>query len=275
MKSVFDSTTVNGLELKNRLVRSATWEGLADPDGGVNEALVDVHRGLADGGVGLIITGYMAVRTEGRQSPTQLLVESDDRIPGLLTLLGAALLVVLAASGMKNLRFTTNYRVFFSEENPQLQALEAVNRELKRQPVEVQLRRRLERLGPTYIKLGQILSLREDLLPKSITDELQNLLDRLPVVTFERFQELIENDLGFQRSQRVTGILEFIGVYVNSDDLHILISQVLQGCQSDPGRNPKQPKAKFPGQQSCEFFRFSAASDKRLCDHECMLAVVA
>ena len=45
-----------------------------------------------------------------------------------------------------------------------------VNRELRRSPVEVQLRRRLEKLGPTYIKLGQILSAREDLLPKSVTE---------------------------------------------------------------------------------------------------------
>lgn len=82
-KSVFETTTINGLELRNRLVRSATWEGLADPDGGVNGALIDVHRDLADGGVGLIITGYMAVRAEGRQQSTQLLVEKDDRIPGL------------------------------------------------------------------------------------------------------------------------------------------------------------------------------------------------
>src|SRR5262245_11662820 len=42
-------------------------------------------------------------------------------------------------------------------------------------PFPVQFRRRLELLGPTYIKLGQILSLREDLLPKPITDELKNL----------------------------------------------------------------------------------------------------
>jgi ubiquinone biosynthesis protein len=62
-------------------------------------------------------------------------------------------------------------------------------------PFPIQFRMRLEILGPTYIKLGQILSLRRDILPASITDELQNLLDRLPVVTFERYQELIEADL--------------------------------------------------------------------------------
>lgn len=70
-----------------------------------------------------------------------------------------------------------------------------VDRSLVDQPFPVQLRVRLERLGPTYIKLGQILSLREDILPKSITTELKNLLDRLPVVSYERYVELIEQDL--------------------------------------------------------------------------------
>ena len=71
-----------------------------------------------------------------------------------------------------------------------------VDRALRDLPFPVQLRRRLEILGPTYIKLGQILSLREDLLPKSVTDELKNLLDRLPAVPFDRFVELIARDLG-------------------------------------------------------------------------------
>jgi ubiquinone biosynthesis protein len=62
-------------------------------------------------------------------------------------------------------------------------------------PFPVQLRRRLEILGPTYIKLGQVLALRQDILPASITDELKNLLDRLPVVPFDRYVGLIEEDL--------------------------------------------------------------------------------
>ncbi len=71
-----------------------------------------------------------------------------------------------------------------------------INRELKREPVEVQLRRRLERLGPTYIKLGQILSAREDLLPPKVTNELKNLLDKLPAVPYPMFFELVSKHLG-------------------------------------------------------------------------------
>ncbi len=71
-----------------------------------------------------------------------------------------------------------------------------VQRKLARQPFPVQLRRRLEMLGPTYIKLGQVLSLREDLLPRPVTDELKNLLDRLPAVPYDRFLELVAEGLG-------------------------------------------------------------------------------
>ncbi len=70
-----------------------------------------------------------------------------------------------------------------------------LDRELRDRPFEIQLRKRLETLGPTYIKLGQILSLREDLLPRAITDELKNLLDRLPAVPYERFLELLEEEI--------------------------------------------------------------------------------
>lgn len=71
-----------------------------------------------------------------------------------------------------------------------------LRRELRDAPFPVQLRRRLELLGPTYIKLGQILSLREDILPKSVTSELRRLLNQLPVVPFARYRELVEDGLG-------------------------------------------------------------------------------
>ncbi len=71
-----------------------------------------------------------------------------------------------------------------------------VRRDLRDASFAVQLRRRLELLGPTYIKLGQILSLREDLLPHEVTEELRHLLNRLPAVSFEDFSALVEQDLG-------------------------------------------------------------------------------
>lgn len=71
-----------------------------------------------------------------------------------------------------------------------------VKRDIRQHPIEVQLRRRLELLGPTYIKLGQVLALREDILPSSITEELKNLLDRLPVMPFPEYQDRVAKGLG-------------------------------------------------------------------------------
>ncbi len=64
------------------------------------------------------------------------------------------------------------------------------------QPFPVQLRRRLEILGPTYVKLGQILSLRQDILPESVTGELRNLLSDLPPIDFNEIRQVVETDLG-------------------------------------------------------------------------------
>ena len=71
-----------------------------------------------------------------------------------------------------------------------------VARDIRGLRLEGQLRRRLELLGPTYIKLGQVLALREDLLPPFITEELKNLLDRLPVMPFPEYLDRVAKGLG-------------------------------------------------------------------------------
>jgi ubiquinone biosynthesis protein len=71
-----------------------------------------------------------------------------------------------------------------------------VDGRIRHEPFPVQLRRRLEWLGPTYIKLGQILSLREDILPSAVTAELRRLLDRLPAVPLESLVAIVERDVG-------------------------------------------------------------------------------
>ncbi len=71
-----------------------------------------------------------------------------------------------------------------------------LKKDIADQPFPVQLRRRLEILGPTYVKLGQILSLRQDVLPTVVTAELRNLLSDLPPVAYEEIREVVEADLG-------------------------------------------------------------------------------
>ena len=59
-----------------------------------------------------------------------------------------------------------------------------------------QLRMALEELGPTFIKLGQMLSTRADLLPPGFQTELAQLQDRAPVIPAEIVLATIEAELG-------------------------------------------------------------------------------
>ena len=63
MKNLFDAVEMKNLHLKNRLVRSATWEGIADFDGSIGENTYEIYRELAKGGVGAIITSFTSVAT--------------------------------------------------------------------------------------------------------------------------------------------------------------------------------------------------------------------
>lgn len=61
MKKVFEPVELKGFTAKNRLVRSATWEGIANQDGSVTEEAYEIYSELAKGGVGAIITGFTSV----------------------------------------------------------------------------------------------------------------------------------------------------------------------------------------------------------------------
>lgn len=61
MKRLFDEIKMNNLTVKNRLVRSATWEGIAALDGSIDRRSYEIYEELAKGGVGLIIGGFTSV----------------------------------------------------------------------------------------------------------------------------------------------------------------------------------------------------------------------
>ncbi len=61
MKHVFEKVRFGNMEMKNRLVRSATWEGIAAPDGGIDGEAYSIYEELAEGGVGAVITGFTSV----------------------------------------------------------------------------------------------------------------------------------------------------------------------------------------------------------------------
>ncbi|MEI2639934.1 MAG: AarF/UbiB family protein [Microthrixaceae bacterium] len=58
------------------------------------------------------------------------------------------------------------------------------------------LRRGAERLGPTYIKLGQIISSGEGLFPTELVDEFKACRDQVPAESFDVVRTIVESDLG-------------------------------------------------------------------------------
>jgi len=61
---------------------------------------------------------------------------------------------------------------------------------------EVMLRRTLEKLGPTFIKFGQLLSVRPDLIPKEYCRELEKLQDNVKPFSYPEARETIKKELG-------------------------------------------------------------------------------
>lgn len=73
---IFSEGRIANLRLKNRLVRAATAEGAA-PECEFSDSGVAIHKALSKGGVGLIISGHIAVMEEGRAEGTQTCIYED------------------------------------------------------------------------------------------------------------------------------------------------------------------------------------------------------
>jgi 2,4-dienoyl-CoA reductase-like NADH-dependent reductase (Old Yellow Enzyme family) len=106
MSKLFEATNINGTTIKNRFVRSATWEGMAEDDGMCTDKLINLMCKLVKGEVGLIITGHAYVHEKGKAGPWQLGIYEDRLIPGLCEMtdavhkMGGKIAVQLAHAGM-------------------------------------------------------------------------------------------------------------------------------------------------------------------------------
>ncbi len=90
MPGLFQEVSIGGITAPNRFVRSATFEGMAAPDGTCKEELVELTAELARGEVGTIIASHAFVEPRGRVRRSQLGIHRDDLVPGLATMVAAA-----------------------------------------------------------------------------------------------------------------------------------------------------------------------------------------
>lgn len=108
MKNVFEPWSLGTLRIKNRIIRSATHEGTAHPDGMPTDGLEKIYHRLAAGGAGAIITGYVGVKRNGRTFANMRMFDSDayvDVYKGIndrLKSFGMPVIVQLAHGGSRS-----------------------------------------------------------------------------------------------------------------------------------------------------------------------------
>ncbi|MBI2889890.1 MAG: NADH:flavin oxidoreductase [Nitrospirae bacterium] len=82
MNALFKPIRIGAREVKNRLVKTATFETMGTPDGYITQQYVDWYAALARGGVGMIHTGIVYPQAAGQASPHEVGIEKDERIAG-------------------------------------------------------------------------------------------------------------------------------------------------------------------------------------------------
>jgi len=80
---VFSPAKIGALEISNRIVRSATWEAMADKNGFISDKYIELYKQLALGGAGLIISGFLFTTPQGKGPMGMAGISSDEHISGL------------------------------------------------------------------------------------------------------------------------------------------------------------------------------------------------
>lgn len=81
--SLFTPGTIGPMAVRNRIVRSATHEGMTDGAGQLSASYAPLLSALAEGEVGLIVTGHLYVREDGRVNRNQAGIDHDRFVPRL------------------------------------------------------------------------------------------------------------------------------------------------------------------------------------------------
>ena len=83
MSGLFEPYEIGTMEIRNRFMRSATTSYWSDERGIVRPEIIDLYRGLAEGGVGLIVKGHLYVTDSGKAHVGMAGISGDIYVPKL------------------------------------------------------------------------------------------------------------------------------------------------------------------------------------------------
>ena len=89
MSALFEPYMIGSMEIRNRFMRSATTSYYSDDRGFIRDENINLYRGLAEGGVGLIVKGHLYVMDSGRAHEGMAGISHDYHVPRLKELTDA------------------------------------------------------------------------------------------------------------------------------------------------------------------------------------------
>ncbi|MCT4597797.1 MAG: NADH:flavin oxidoreductase [Vallitalea sp.] len=125
MKNLFKKQKINKATIKNRFVRSATWENMTTEDGHMTDSLYKIYEELAEGEVGLIITGYANILKEEQPNPGMMGIYNDSfineyiKLTDLVHKYDSKIIMQLAYGGTKTTYNTSDRIIYAPSEIPE------------------------------------------------------------------------------------------------------------------------------------------------------------
>lgn len=119
MSNLYSPTRIGNLALKNRFMRSATWENMATETGHMTDKLYAIYEELAKGEVGLIVTGYANIVAEEKPNAGMMGMYDDSfigeyqKLTQLMHNYDAKIVMQLAYGGTKT-TYNVGERVIFA-----------------------------------------------------------------------------------------------------------------------------------------------------------------
>lgn len=266
MSTLYKETRIGNMTLKNRFIRSATWENMATDEGHMTDKLYAIYEELAKGEVGLIITGYANIVEEEKPNAGMMGMYNDSfideykKLTELVHTYDAKIAMQLAYGGTKTTH-NVGERVIYAPSEVCEIGTQTLGKAMSQDEIDyivqafAQASRRAQQSGfdgveihaaHTYL-INQFLSpyynRREDQYGGSLDNRMRLLLeiyaeirklvgDEYPILVKLTASEFFEGGLTFAETRVICKKLETIGVdaIIISGNIHGKASTMIGEC---------------------------------------------